>query len=143
MSLYQNQKTGQIVELISYHDKDYAMVKTQTGAINYVDLADLHAYEPGKGRTGEKPTSPLKKDDTDPEAVPKQVIPPDVRLNLNLASAEMIADRIKGVGYSTAKRIVEVRMSLPGERFAALEQLRQVKRVDWDEVFKEDVIYVA
>jgi DNA uptake protein ComE-like DNA-binding protein len=143
MSLYQNQKTGQIVELISYHDKDYAMVKTQTGAINYVDLADLHEYEPGKGRTGEQPASPMKKDDADPEVVPKQAIPPDVRLNLNLASAEMIADRIKGVGYSTAKRVIEVRMSLPGERFATLEQLKQIKRVDWDEVFKADLVYVA
>jgi DNA uptake protein ComE-like DNA-binding protein len=143
MSLYQNQKTGQIVELISYHDKDYAMVKTQTGAINYVALADLHAYEPGKGRTGGQPASPLKKDEADPDVVPKPAIPPDTRLNLNMANAEMIADRIKGVGYSTAKRIIELRMSLPGERFATLDQVKQIGRVDWDEVFSADLIYVA
>jgi len=143
MSLFQNQKTGQIVELISYHDKDYAMVKTQTGAVNYVALAELHAYEPGRGRTGQQPVAPMKKDDVDPDVVPPQAIPPDTRLNLNMASAEAIADRIKGVGYSTAKRILELRMSLPGERFATLDQVRQVGRVDWDEVIKADLIYVA
>lgn len=143
MSLYQNQRTGQIVELVSYHDADYALVKTQTGSVSYVALDDLHAYEPGKGRTGGQPVSPTKADDADPEVPPTPAIPPDTRLNLNMASAEMIADRIKGIGYTTAKRIVELRMSLPGERFVTLDQVRSVKRVDWDEVIGDDVIYVA
>lgn len=141
--LYQNQKDGQLVQLISYHGSDYALVKTQTGADRYVSLMDLRKYEPGKGRTNEQPSAPLKPDSVDPDVLPTPAIPADARLNLNTATAEMIAERIKGVGYSTAKRVVELRMSLPGERFANLEQLRQVKRVDWDEVFGADLIYVA
>lgn len=142
MSLFQNARTGQIVELISYHDKDYAMVKSQTGAISYVELANLHAYEPGKGRTGEQPVSPIEKEQ-ESDTPPPVVIPPDTRLNLNGADAQMIANRIKGIGYITAKRIVELRTSLPGERFVNLEQVKQVGRVDWDEVIKADVLYVA
>ena len=42
----------------------------------------------------------------------------DLRLNLNMAPAEQIAKRLPGVGYATAKKIVELRMSLSGERFA-------------------------
>lgn len=142
MALYQHQRTGQIVELISYHDSDYAMVKNASGVVSYVELAELHEYEPGKGRTGEQPASPNRKEE-ESDNVPVQVIPPDTRLNLNGATAQLIADRIKGIGYATAKRIVELRMSLPGERFVTLDQVRSVKRVDWDEVLGEDLIYVA
>jgi len=143
MSLYQNEKNGQIVELISYHDKDHAMIRNQAGAISYVSLADLVVYESGKGRTSVKPDAPRSKEKTDEDAIPVQTIPPDTRLNLNMATAEMIAQRIKGVGYSTAKKIVEMRMSLPGERFQTLDQVRSVGRVDWDQVIKDDLIFVG
>jgi DNA uptake protein ComE-like DNA-binding protein len=143
MSLYQNEKNGQIVELISYHDKDHAMVRNQAGNISYIALADLVVYEVGKGRTDKKPDAPRSKETVDEDAIPTQAIPPDTRLNLNMATAEMIAQRIKGVGYSTAKKIVEMRMSLPGERFATLEQVRSVGRVDWDQVIKDDLVFVG
>lgn len=143
MSLYQNQKNGQIVELVSFHDKDYAMVRNQSGAVSYAPLVDLHEYEPGKGRTGAQPEAPLTKDETDPDKIPTPTIPPDTRLNLNLATAEMIAQRIKGVGYSTAKKIVELRMGLPGEKFATLDQVKSVGRVDWDQVISDDLIFVG
>ena len=35
------------------------------------------------------------------------------------------------------------RMSLPGEKFKNLDQLRKISRVDWDQVIKDDLIYVA
>lgn len=143
MSLYQNERNGQIVELISYHDKDYAMVRSQSGTVSYVLLADLHEYKPGSGRTGEKPAAPRTKDEEDPDVAPTSAIPPDTRLNLNLASADMIAHRIKGVGFSTAKRIIELRMSLPGEKFQTLEQVKSVPRVDWERVIEEDLVYVG
>jgi len=143
MSLYQNKKNGQIVELISFHDKDYAMVRNQAGSVSYVFRDELEEYQVGKGRTGVKLEAPKVKDEADKDAIPVQVIPPDSRLNLNLATAEMIAQRIKGVGYSTAKKIIETRMSLPGERFSTLDQVRSVSRVDWDQVIKDDLIFVA
>jgi DNA uptake protein ComE-like DNA-binding protein len=67
----------------------------------------------------------------------------ETRLNVNLASAEEIAKRVNGVGYATARRVTELRSSLPGERFKELDQLRKIGRVDWDEVFAQDVIYVG
>jgi DNA uptake protein ComE-like DNA-binding protein len=143
MALFQNLKNGQIVEYVSHHDADWAMVKNAGGSISYVRLEDLVSYEPGVGRTGETPApqSAIKKEDED--KIPEAVIPVDTRVNMNVASAEEIAKRVRGVGYATARRIVELRSSLPGERFKELEQLRKIGRVDWDEVFREDVIYVG
>lgn len=143
MALFQNLKNGQIVEYVSHHDADWAMVKNAGGSISYVRLEDLVSYEPGVGRTGETPApqSAIKKEDED--KIPEAVIPVDTRVNMNVASAEEIAKRVKGIGYATSKRIVELRSSLPGERFRELEQLRKIGRVDWDEVFAEDVIFIG
>ena len=143
MALYQNQKNGQVVEFIGHHDKDWAMVKNATGVVQYVALNDLVSYEAGKGRIGQTIETPdiLKKEDED--KIPEAVIPLDTRLNLNVTTAEALAKQVKGIGYATAKKIVELRLSLPGERFKNLEQLRKISRVDWDEVFKEDLIYIS
>jgi hypothetical protein len=46
------------------------------------------------------------------------------------------------VGAKTAKEIIELRQSLPGERFLKLDQLKSIKRVDWDEVFATGSVYV-
>ncbi len=142
MALFQNTKNGQIVEFIGYHDKEWAMVKNANGQVDYLALADLVSYESGKGRTGEVPqpvTSEKKKDE---EKLPEAVIPSETRLNLNVATAEGIAKTVKGIGYSTAKKIIELRLSLPGERFTKLDQLRKIGRVDWDEVIAEDLIFI-
>lgn len=143
MALYQNKRNGQIVEFINYHDKEWAMVKNASGSIQYVALADLVSYEPGKGRTGETPQPQLAGGQVDEDVIPESVIPVDTRLNINTASAEAIAKAIKGIGFSTAKKIVELRMSLSGERFVNLDQLRRIGRVDWDQVIADDVLYVG
>jgi len=143
MALYQNSRTGQIVEFISYHDKDWAMVKNASGSVLYVSLADLISYEAGKGRTGIAPPPQSAESPIDEDAIPEAMIPMDTRLNINSASAEMIAKAIKGIGYSTARKIIELRSSLPSERFSNLDQLRKIGRVDWDEVVAADLIYVG
>lgn len=143
MALYQNTKNGQMVEFIAYHDKEYAMIKNAGGSIQYVPLSDLVSYEPGKGRTGEVPSPQRLPGEPDEDTIPEPAIPVDTRININLASAEEIAKRVKGIGYATAKKIVDLRLSLSGERFTKLEQLRKVGRVDWDVVFEEDVIYIG
>ena len=68
--------------------------------------------------------------------------PPETRLNINGATAQMIADHVKGIGLKTAKEIKDLQMSLSGEKFANLEQLRQIKRVDWDSLFAANLIRV-
>lgn len=143
MALFQNLKNGQIVEYISHHDTEWAMVKNAGGSINYVRLEDLVSYEPGVGRTGETPAPQRTTAQVDENVIPEAIIPVDTRVNLNTASPEEIAKRVKGIGYATAKRVVELRSSLPGERFKELSQLRKIGRVDWDEVIAEDVIYIG
>ena len=116
------------------------MVKNSSGAIQYVALEDLVSYESGKGRTGITP-KPKVAEEVDEDKLPETIIPADNRLNLNVATAEGIAKAVKGIGYATAKKIVELRLSLPGERFKSLDQLKKIGRVDWDEVIAADVMY--
>jgi len=142
MALFQNTKTGQLVEFISHHDKEWAMVKNSSGAVAYVALADLVGYEAGKGRTGVSIEPQSAEVEVDEDKLPETIIPSDTRLNLNLGTAEGIAKHVKGIGYATAKKIVELRLSLPGERFKNLEQLKKIGRVDWDEVIAADLIYI-
>ena len=54
----------------------------------------------------------------------------------------MIADHLKGIGLKTAREIKDLQMSLSGEKFNNLEQLKQIKRVDWNSVFSADLIRV-
>ena len=54
----------------------------------------------------------------------------------------MIADHVKGIGLKTAKEIKDLQMSLSGEKFEYLEQLRQIKSVDWDSLFAANLIRV-
>ena len=118
------------------------MVKNSSGSVQYVALKDLVSYEAGKGRTG-KTIESQSADKVDEDALPETIIPVDTRLNVNVATAEALAKHVKGIGYATAKKIVELRLSLPGERFKNLDQLKKIGRVDWDEVISADLIYVA
>lgn len=143
MALYQNTRNGQMVEFIAHHDKDFAMIRNSAGVVQYVPLMDLISYEPGKGRTGEVPKPQSAERPVDEDSIPEAAIPVDTRLNINTATPEVIAKAVKGIGYSTAKKIVELRMSLPSERFSNLDQLKRIGRVDWDEVIAADLIYVG
>ena len=49
-NLFQDTKTGKLVEFISKHDKDYAMVRDASGNVTYLTLDQLVPYEQGKGR---------------------------------------------------------------------------------------------
>ena len=141
-NLMQDQKTGKLVEFIGVHDKEYAMVRDGAGNVNYVTLEQLVPYSQEKGRLS-KIASPVL-DVEKEEELPKTVVPAEyTRLNLNTATAEMIAKRLPGVGYTTAKRIVELKMSLSGERFSNLKQLENIPRVNWDQLIEDDMIFIA
>tara|TARA_B100001778_G_scaffold206076_1_gene170246 strand:- start:1777 stop:2214 length:438 start_codon:yes stop_codon:yes gene_type:complete len=141
-NLFQDRKTGKLVEFMNVHDKDFAMVKDAAGNISYVDLEQLVPYDREKGRLTK---IELKAPEiTVEEEVPASVVPlEDTRLNLNVAPAEIIAKRLPGVGFATAKKIVELRMSLSGERFANLKQLENIPRVNWDQLIEEDLIFIS
>ena len=122
-NLFQDTKTGKLVEFINKHDKEFAMVRDAGGNITYVNLDSLVPYSTEKGRLA-KVAAPQIQPEKE-EEVPSTVVPmEDTRLNLNVASAEIIAKRLPGVGYTTAKRIVELRMSLSGERFRISSNLK-------------------
>ncbi len=141
-NLMQDQKTGKLVEFIGTHDKEYAMVRDGAGNVSYVTLDQLLPYSQEKGRLS-KVTAPQLEIEKE-EPVPLSVVPAeDARLNLNNASAEMIAKRLPGVGYTTAKRIVELKMSLSGERFTNLKQLENIPRVNWEQFITDDIIFIA
>jgi DNA uptake protein ComE-like DNA-binding protein len=140
-SLFQDQKTGKLVEFISKHDKEFAMVKDAGGNITFMTLEQLVPYDKDKGRMAKIKTPELHVPE---EEAPTAVVPiEDTRLNLNFAPAEQIAKRLPGIGFATAKKIVELRMSLSGERFANLKQLENIPRVNWDQLIEEDLIFIS
>ena len=140
-NLFQDTKTGKLVEFISKHDKEFAMVRDAGGAITYVTLEQLVPYDKDKGRMS-KVKAPIL--EIPEEKAPDTVVPlEDRRLNLNTATAEVIQKRLPGVGYATAKKIVEMRMSLSGERFNNLKQLENIPRVNWEQLIEEDLIFIS
>ena len=139
--LFQDQKTGKLVEFVSKHDKEFAMVKDASGAVTFLTLDQLVPYDPDKGRMAKikAPELEVPEEEAPPRIVPLE----DTRLNLNVAPAEQIAKRLPGVGFATAKKIVELRMSLSGERFANLAQLENIPRVNWEQLIEEDLIFIS
>ena len=140
-NLMQDSKTGKLVEFIGTHDKEYAMIRDSAGNVSYVTLDQLVPYSPDKGRLA-KVNVPFEIEKE--EELPQSIIPAeDTRLNLNTATAEMIAKRLPGVGYTTAKRIIELKLSLSGERFSNLKQLENIPRVNWEQLIEDDMIFIA
>ena len=139
--LFQDSKTGKLVEFISKHDKEFAMVKDAGGNVTFMTLEQLVPYDAQKGRMAKVAVPAFEVPE---EKAPEAVVPiEDIRLNLNMAPAEQIAKRLPGVGYATAKKIVELRMSLSGERFSNLKQLENIPRVNWEQLIADDLIFIA
>jgi DNA uptake protein ComE-like DNA-binding protein len=144
--LYQNRVTGGLVEVVSQHGEGILMCLDANEEVLYIDENDLTPHldatiEQERNETrlteslieeGVKPAKPTK----------KETFPIDARVNINLASARQIADALPGVGLKTARDIKDLQLSLPGERFQRLEQLKSIKRVDWEEIFGENLVRV-
>lgn len=135
--LYKHKKNGARVRIVSEFDNgDWFMVEDQDGRIYTAYNSEL---APDEEATKKVKTLQIK--DKAAQEVPRS-FPPDHRLNINTATAQMLADHIKGIGLKTARDIKDLQMSLSGERFNNLEQLRQIKKIDWDSVFAADLIRV-
>jgi DNA uptake protein ComE-like DNA-binding protein len=135
--LYKHKKNGARVKVVSEWDNgDWFMVQDQDGRLYTAYKTEI---EPDEVATKKVKTLQVK--DRASQEVPRD-FPPDTRLNINGATAQMIADHIKGIGLKTARDIKDLQMSLSGERFNNLEQLRQIKRVDWDAILADDLIRV-
>ncbi len=140
--LFQDKNTGKLVEFISKHDKEFAMIRDSGGQVSYVSLEQLVPYDREKGRLSNVVAPEIT---PEPEEQPPETVVPqeDSRLNLNTATAEIIQKRLPGVGYATAKKVVELRMSLSGERFSNLKQLENIPRVNWEQLIEDDLIFIS
>ena len=144
--LYQYKPTGQLVEMISHHGDGIMMCIDAQDEVLYIERDDLVPHIGAtneKDRTEERLTEQLKEEGVNPPIpTKKETFPLDTRINLNTASARQIADHLPGVGLKTARDIKDLQTSMPGEKFVRLDQLKAIKRVDWDEIIKENLIRV-
>jgi DNA uptake protein ComE-like DNA-binding protein len=135
--LYKHNRTGARLTVVTEWDEgDWFMVEDQDGKVFTVYKTEL---VPDEQATKQVKTLQVK--DAAKGDEPRK-FPTETRLNINGATAQMIADHIKGVGIKTARDIKDLQSSLSGERFNNLEQLRQISRVDWDSVFAADLVRV-
>jgi len=142
--------SGIKVTVLSTHDDgEYFMVRSETsGKVFFAhkdQVEDLEVKETEttvvsntKRRGRRNMSAPSSK----APVVVKPQVPVDNRVNLNNLTAEGLTQVLPGVGIKTAKEIIELKQGLPGERFIKLEQLKAVKRIDWDEVFATGEVYV-
>jgi DNA uptake protein ComE-like DNA-binding protein len=141
--------SGIKVTVLSIHDEgEYMMVQSDTsGKVFYAhkdqieELVTVEASSdegPSRNRRNRRKVTSNKKE----PIVVKPQVPTDNRVNLNTLTAEGLTQVLPGVGIKTAKEIIELKMGLPGERFSKLDQLKAVKRIDWDEVFSTGEVYV-
>ena len=144
--LYQYKPTGGLVEVISQHGEGIMMCVDAQDEVIYADESDLMPQLEAtteKIKTEERLTAELAADGVEPaKLTTRETFPVDVRININTASARQIADALPGVGLKTARDIKDLQTTCSGERFQKLEQLRSIKRVDWDQIFKENLVRV-
>ena len=144
--LYQHKITGGLVEKISQHGDGIFMVVNANDEVDYVHEDDLIPHLEAtneKIKTEERLTAELKATgDKTAKPTNRETFPLDRRLNINTASARQIADTLPGVGLKTARDIKDLQTTMTGERYTKLEQLKGIKRIDWDAIFKENLVRV-
>ena len=142
--LYQHKVTGGLVEKISQHGEGIFMVVNANDEVDYVHEDDLIPHLEAtneKIKTEERLTAELKATgDKSAKPTNRETFPLDRRLNINTASARQIADTLPGVGLRTARDIKDLQTTMTGERYTKLEQLKGIKRIDWDAIFKDNLV---
>ena len=144
--LYQHKVTGGLVEKISQHGEGIFMVVNANDEVDYVHEDDLIPHIDAtneKIKTEERLTAELQSSgDKSAKPTNRETFPLDRRLNINTASARQIADTLPGVGLKTARDIKDLQTTMTGERYTKLEQLKGIKRIDWDAIFKDNLVRV-
>ena len=144
--LYQHKITGGLVEKISQHGDGVYMVMNANDEVDYVHEDDLIPHLEAtneKIKTEERLTADFQATgDKTAKPTSRETFPVDRRLNINTASARQIADTLPGVGLKTARDIKDLQTTMTGERYTKLEQLKGIKRIDWDAIFGENLVRV-
>jgi DNA uptake protein ComE-like DNA-binding protein len=136
--LYRYKKTNAVVKVIQEWDHgEWYQVEDQDGQIFSVHKNQIIVDQ--------KSTASVKRmavKDKSSGDKPRE-FPPDKRLNINTATAQQIADHIRGIGLKTAQEIKDYQTSLNSEKFTSLEQLKSASsRVDWDKVIEDDLVRI-
>ena len=144
--LYRYKPTGALLEKVSQHGEGIVMCTDSQDEVHYVDESDLIPQlqeTTEKIKAEERLTAQLASEGVKP-ATPttKEIFPVDTRINVNKASARQLADALPGVGLKTAREIKDLQSSRLGDQFIKLDQLKSIKRVDWDELIKDNLIRV-
>lgn len=137
---YRDATTGEAVVLAGpLVDGRWVTVRGSSG----VRLIDIENLEEVNAVTGvrQRVEAPEEPEPVGPEPIPDLMS--ETRLNLNVADAGTIAAHVRGIGFSTARKIVELRSTLPGEKFRNIEQLRSIGRVNWDALIADDLFFVG
>jgi len=144
--LYQDKRSNQRVIACGSRQEDepFLMVRAEVGDPYYAHVDHLVPVDASTGAI-------LPDDDRGPAApeedlpLPAATIPlAETRLNLNTATAEIIAQRVPGLTYRIAKAIKELQVTLPQERFANLDQVRAASsRIDWDAIFSGNSFFLG
>ena len=142
--------SGVKIDVISTHDDgEYLMVRSNTtGKVFFAHKDQVDVFQEDTEPKATSNSVSVRrgrrnfKQEAETPVVIKPLPPVDNRINLNNLTEEGLTQCLPGVGLKTAKEIIELRQSLPGERFTKLDQLSSIKRVDWDEVFATGSVYV-
>ncbi|NBS70198.1 hypothetical protein EBT31_14990 [bacterium] len=144
--LYRYKPTGALLEIVSIHGDGIFMCVDSQDEVLFVEEDQLVPHLEAtneKIQLEERLTKQLQEEGVSPpKPTNKETFPADTRLNLNAASARQIADSLPGVGLKTARDIKDLQTSLSGEKFTRLEQLKSIKRVDWDQLIADNLIRV-
>jgi DNA uptake protein ComE-like DNA-binding protein len=144
--------SGIKVTVLSTHDEgEYFMVRSDTSGKVFFAHKDQVVEQPGEDTKNKNDDSQglkrrgrrkISQTSSEKKVVVKPQVPSDNRVNLNTLTAEGLTQVLPGVGIKTAKEIIDLKQSLPGEKFNKLDQLKAVKRIDWDEVFATGDVFV-
>lgn len=142
-AVFQDRRTGKRVRRIGASVADGSvLVKGQDNVPYYASLSELMPCD-AQGVPDRSVNLVPEEQREDP--LPDPIIDiPENRLNVNLATAEEIARRVPGVGYRVAKAIKQQQLTMPGEVYRNLDQLRNVsKRINWDQVLESNTLFIG
>lgn len=145
-TIFQDKKNNARVKQVGGHggSEGFLLVQGNSGPPYYVSRKHLIPCD-DEGNPDLEATAEIPDLEDTPEGIPDPKVGViETRLNINTASAEEIARRIPGIGYTTAKKIKQVQLSLPGEVFRNVDQVKEVgPRVNWDAVMKANLFFLG
>ncbi len=142
--IFQDKKTGKRVRLVGSMGgkEEFVLVRGQDGTPYHALLSQLLPCD--SVGTPDYSAAYVREEEAE-ELIPAPIIDlVETRLNINAATAEEIAKRIPGLGYRTAKRIKDLQLSLPGEVFRTLDQVKAASsRPNWDAIMEQNVMFIG